>query len=217
MRRELRAVVLACLLAGLGLTAGFYVFARKVASYRADSSQAADAVVVLTGGEDRIGAGANLVAAKQGQRMLVSGVNPMHASPVELARRINVNEAVFRCCVDLGYGALDTIGNADEARRWVEHWGFHSLIIVTSSYHMPRSLTEFTRAMPGVVLYPYPVGTRHFRLSTWWQHLPTARLLVSEYVKYLVARSKLAVARLTGEVAYRQPQDSRPLARTDRS
>ena len=65
---------------------------------------------------------------------------------------------MFECCVDIGYEAQDTPGNADETMHWAADQGFSKLIIVTSSYHMPRSLTELGRVMPDVRLVPYPVG-----------------------------------------------------------
>ncbi len=217
MRRGLRSLIPIAAVTGLVLAGGFFVFARKVAALAPEGRPVADAVVVLTGGEDRIAAGVGLVANEQGRRLLISGVNPLHASPVELARRIGGSEAVFRCCVDLGYGALDTIGNAIEARKWAERWGFRSLIIVTSGYHMPRSLAEFMRAMPGVALYAHPVASRHYRVSVWWRHFPTARLLAAEYVKFLASTAKLQFARLAGRLDAPSVAASRPVARTDRN
>ena len=67
---------------------------------------------------------------------------------VALQRLSGLDEEKFNCCVDLGYAALDTIGNADETRRWAEALHYDSLIVVTASYHMPRSLAELARAMP---------------------------------------------------------------------
>src|SRR5262249_15369043 len=74
--------------------------------------------------------------------------------------------------------------------------GFSKLIIVTSSYHMPRTLAELGRVMPRAKLIPYPVVSRNFRTEPWWTHLATARLLFSEYVKFLMAAARHTPARL---------------------
>jgi uncharacterized SAM-binding protein YcdF (DUF218 family) len=77
--------------------------------------------------------------------------------------------------------------------------GFESIIVVTSAYHMLRSLAEFGRAMPGIHLVAYPVTTsRSLRLDGWWWHWPTARLLAAEYVKLLGATARLGLAGVLG-------------------
>jgi uncharacterized SAM-binding protein YcdF (DUF218 family) len=89
--------------------------------------------------------------------------------------------------VDLGRAALDTRGNAEETNEWVDKHGFTSLIVVTSSYHMPRTLIEFARTMPHVRLIPHAVASPNFHIEEWWSHGGTRRLLIKEYAKYLNA------------------------------
>lgn len=204
MHRWTRSLVLAGAAALALLTAGFYVFASSIRSHVVGSLPLADAVVVLTGGEDRIAAGVNLIAGGHGSRLLISGVHKLNSTARELGRRLGGDPSIYECCVDLGHGALDTIGNAHEAKEWAGRWGFRRLIVVTSAYHMPRSLVEFAHAMPGVSVYAYPVASRHFRVEEWWHHYPTARLLAGEYVKYLAAATRLSFCRL-GRLLDRQP------------
>ena len=66
---------------------------------------------------------------------------------------------LFNCCVDLGFEAEDTVGNAQEIAAWADAKGYDSLIVVTSDYHMPRALTEIRAAAPGVELTAYAVET----------------------------------------------------------
>lgn len=184
----------------LALTAGFTMFANSVGRTPLGPVPKADAIVVLTGGEDRVATGIQLVTAGHGRRLLISGVHPKSGSPKDLKRQHGGNDAIFKCCIDIGLEALDTIGNADEARDWAIARGFRSLIVVTSSYHMPRSLAEFSRAMPDVTLLPHPVPSRSLRLQSWWQHQPTARLLVGEYLKFLTSAARLGVSRMIGSL-----------------
>jgi uncharacterized SAM-binding protein YcdF (DUF218 family) len=64
---------------------------------------------------------------------------------------------------------------------------FKSIRLITAAYHMPRSLLEFHRAMPGVQVLPYPVFPHQVKQESWWRWPGTTNLLVREYNKYLVA------------------------------
>ena len=200
MAKLLRFLVPGAALLSMALVAGFYIFANSVGSYVPVDAPRADAIVVLTGGEDRVASGIQLMSAGRGRRLLISGVHPKLHTPADIRRRFGGNESIFKCCVDLGHEALDTVGNAEETRDWAEMRGYGSLIVVTSSYHMPRSLAELSRAMPRMTLIPYPVPSRSLRLHAWWQHQPTARLLVGEYFKFLTSAARLGVSRLIGSL-----------------
>ena len=192
---------------GLGLVGllaggtGFLVFADTVRGLEPAHDARADGIVVLTGDEDRIATGVRLLVEGRAQRLLISGVHPSTRMPTELKRRIDgadaARRAVVRCCVDIGHEALNTSGNAEEARSWVRANGFRSVMVVTSGYHMMRSRAEFARSMPDIEVVSYPVRTgRNLQLEAWWQHWPTTRLLMAEYVKFLGASARLAVWRV---------------------
>jgi len=186
--------------AGIALFAflgGFVIFASSIAHYVAAAGARADGIVVLTGGEHRLSEAARLLAEGRGKRLLITGANRM-ATREDLHRKSGLAPALFECCVDVGYDALTTSGNAQETKAWARDRRFTRLILVTSSYHMPRSLIELERAMPEVALVPYPVVSRNFRTERWWLHGATARLLFTEYLKFLPSAARLGVARLFG-------------------
>jgi uncharacterized SAM-binding protein YcdF (DUF218 family) len=174
---------------------GFVIFAGSVSHYTARAGERADGIVVLTGGEHRLSEAARLLAEARGRRLLISGANVV-ATRKDLYRMSGLSLPLFNCCVDIGYAAHDTFGNAEEAKAWAAKHRFSSLIIVTSRYHMPRTLVELSRAMPQASLIPYPVVSRNFRTERWWLHAATARLLFSEYVKFLPSAARLGVARM---------------------
>lgn len=213
--KTVSVLAVAGVLAGI---AGFVLFAEEVRQLANAPEQApqADGIVVLTGDQARIATGARLLMQGRARRLLISGVHPATRVPVELSRQIGGSdawrEAMIKCCIDLGRDAQNTIGNAEEAHQWQAAHGFRSLIVVTSSYHMPRSLTEFSRAMPGTRLVPYPVASsRVLQFQSWWTHWPTARLLAGEYVKYLGSSARFHLARL-GTTSQTAQAPSRPLA-----
>ncbi|MFN0218313.1 MAG: YdcF family protein [Hyphomicrobium sp.] len=210
MRRLFRPLVfLAALSAGV-FAFGFVLFATAVTRDPIGGWDKADGIVVLTGGDSRIVAGAKLLADGRAKRLLISGVN-RQVRREDVARISGLDRAKFACCVDLGYEALDTFGNADEARSWARANGYSRLIIVTSSYHMPRSLAELALAMPDVELFAHAVTPPSFPESGWWLHVRTTRVLLSEYLKYLPAAARLATQRMMGwsedqSVAVAQPK-----------
>ena len=153
-----------------------------------------DAIVVLTGGSGRLETGFNLLAEGHTKKLFVSGVGPT-TSREQIRRLVQQSPERFECCVFLGRNARNTVGNAIETAEWMNRQSFGSLRLVTGSYHMPRSLIEFRRAMPSVTLVPHPVFPEHVKLDRWWEWPGTALLIAEEYTKFLFS---LARARVTG-------------------
>ena len=193
-----RAFKILTFLAGTGLVlflAGFFVFANSIMRYKPGNNVKADGIVVLTGGEYRILEAVNLLGQGKAKRLLISGVN-RRTSRNELRRLTGHGDGLFDCCIDIGYQALNTVGNAEETRNWAERMAFKRLIIVTSNYHMPRSLVELGRVMPNVKLQAFPVVPRKFKIASWWRHPGTTRLLLSEYIKFLPSVARAGAMRL---------------------
>lgn len=197
MRRIARATVIAAALAACALLFGFVLFSTRVMRDQTSEDAAADGIVVLTGAAARILAGAELLKQGHGKRLLISGVNRI-TTKTDVERLSGLDHKTFTCCVDLGYEALDTVGNADETRTWANANGYHKLLVVTSSYHMPRALAELALAMPDVELIPHTITPRSFPDSGWWLSVQTTRVLLSEYLKYLPAVARLAAQRALG-------------------
>jgi uncharacterized SAM-binding protein YcdF (DUF218 family) len=179
----------------LAFAAGFVVFARTVASYVPGPLPRADAIVVLTGGELRLTAGARLLMEGRGARLLISGVNPM-TSRDDLRRISGLSARLFSSRVDVDYAAHTTSGNANETKAWAASKGFTRLIVVTSSYHMPRSLMELRRTMPRITLVPHPVVSNKVHAARWWMDPHSARVLLGEYMKFLPSAARFGAARL---------------------
>jgi uncharacterized SAM-binding protein YcdF (DUF218 family) len=181
--------------AASAFVAGYIGFALSLERAEPTLTVQADGVVVLTGGADRVQEAAELLARGQARRLLITGVNKATRGAA-LAKLLPVSRQLFDCCVDLGYEALDTAGNAAETRAWARARGIDgSLIVVTSNYHMPRALVELSAALPGVELYPFPVISPHLRVDDWLEDASVARLVAAEYLKYLLALARTRVAR----------------------
>ena len=111
----------------------------------------------------------------------------------ELLRSARQEPDEVECCIVLGHGADDTVGNARETARWMAQEGYRSLRLVTANYHMRRSLLEFRRAMPGVEIVPHPVFPGHVKQRNWWRWPGSASLNIGEYSKYLIALARGAL------------------------
>jgi uncharacterized SAM-binding protein YcdF (DUF218 family) len=197
MRRLWRPIVILSALVTGTFAFGFVLFATAVMRDPIGGWEKADGIVVLTGGDSRIIAGAKLLADGRAKRLLISGVN-RRARREDIEKISGLDHKTFTCCVDLGYEALDTVGNADEARSWARANGYSRLIVVTSSYHMPRSLAELALAMPEADLIAHAVTPPKFPDSGWWLHVRTTRVLLAEYLKYLPAAARLTTQRMLG-------------------
>jgi uncharacterized SAM-binding protein YcdF (DUF218 family) len=189
----LRTVLIAIAGVVVALTVGFLVFVGMVVGAAPPEDPRAEGIVVLTGGTARIDGALRLLADGRATRLLISGVNPAVSASALAGSLDPALEAVLACCVDLGHDARDTIGNAAETRDWAENLGLGSLIVVTSDYHMPRSLAELGGAMAGIELIAYPVSNPELRLADWWRDPMPLSLLVREYGKYLVAAARNAL------------------------
>lgn len=187
------AVILAAVLWAAAF--GFLVFAANVMRTPVSATAKADGIVVMTGGQSRIKEAARLLKDGYGQRLLISGVNTQTGQS-DLIRLTGLDRQTFNCCVDLGYTALNTIGNAAETQTWAAAHGYRSLIVVTSNYHMPRTLVELSRITPEVSLIPHTVTPMAFDTEAWWLSPVTMRNLVAEYVKFLPSAARYALHRV---------------------
>jgi uncharacterized SAM-binding protein YcdF (DUF218 family) len=194
-RRLIRAAVVAFVAIGFMVGAvGFVAFLAQLRNGDVTPSTKADGIVVLTGGSSRVADALDLLGNGFGKRLLISGVHPTNGIG-NIQRSLPDNDQrLLACCVDLDRSATDTRSNAVETRRWVRKQGFHSLIVVTSNYHMPRALVELSHELPDVELIPFSVIGERWRDEAWWTSGTTLRLLLSEYVKYLAAEVRARLA-----------------------
>jgi uncharacterized SAM-binding protein YcdF (DUF218 family) len=196
LRRLARAAMFGVVACAMLICGGFVWFVYHVPAEEVALDRNADGIVVLTGGASRIADAIDLLAAGRGKRLLISGVH--RSTTTSAIARINPRyQGLVACCVDLDHSAINTVGNAIETRRWAHERRFASLIVVTSAYHMPRTMAELARQMPDTVLVPFPVVTDRLRSEPWWSSAPTARLILSEYAKFVVAQLRMRIEAAT--------------------
>jgi uncharacterized SAM-binding protein YcdF (DUF218 family) len=176
---------------------GLLAFSARIArSTPAPDPAPADGIVALTGHSNaRIAAGMKLLEDGRGQRMLISGVN-REASREDIRGVAKAPGRIYDCCVDLGFQAVNTVGNARETADWAREHHFRRLIVVTADYHMPRAILELHGALPEARLTPYPVATDELDAKHWWKTMAGAKRMIIEYSKYMVILAREAVLKL---------------------
>lgn len=171
---------------------GFFWFLTIVPSAPENDLRQTDAIIVLTGGSERLKAGMDLLMNGYAPEMFVSGVGrgvavedlfPMDNLPDE--KKLLLKQRIF-----LGYGAVDTRENGIEVARWVKKRGYRSVRLVTSNYHTPRSIKELSLHLQEVAILTFPVFPESVKTTQWWVYPGTTGLLISEYVKYLAVLAR---------------------------
>ncbi len=205
-----------CVIFTIALFAGFFIFAHAVSVMPAGSLLAADGIVALTGDDDRISEAIRLLAEGRGERLLISGVNKSTRAPQIISLNTAGQELafLFRCCVDLDKRSLNTEDNAVQATVWARKRGFRSLLVVTSTYHMPRAIIELRQSMPEVELVPYPVKSPRME-TEWWNDSRTSWVLCKEYLKFVTASARYAANLLANGSGKTEPNRRTINARMD--
>jgi uncharacterized SAM-binding protein YcdF (DUF218 family) len=192
----------AAVLGALCTLVGFFAFIWMLERAEPAAVRKADGIVALTGGADRINDALQRLGEGGGRRLLISGVS-QDVTAEKLASHSPELRRWLGCCVDLGHAARNTVGNAKEIRHWAALHGYRSLQVVTSSYHMPRSLVELRRQLPDIELIPAPVVTAKLRAMDFWRYPGLLRTIGVEYLKFVAAsvRAALTPARPLGETS----------------
>jgi uncharacterized SAM-binding protein YcdF (DUF218 family) len=172
---------------------GFALFVQNVYKHTATTQPHVEAIVVLTGGRERLKTGFQLLCKGQADIIFISGVHPEESLKTVL-KTLEVSEVVcdqnqkwLRERTHLGHTATNTRENANEVAQWLKMRKITSICLVTAAYHMPRSLLELRHQLPEVTIVPHPVFPSKFQGSQWWLGERTLPLMISEYHKFLWA------------------------------
>jgi uncharacterized SAM-binding protein YcdF (DUF218 family) len=165
---------------------GYMWYVQKLSQNQIDLSQKSDAIVVLTGGKNRLSVAGDLLEEKVADKLYISGVDEK-VTREELNTLIEVNQELADCCVESGKQAADTVGNAIETLEWVSKNNIKSIRVVTSLEHMPRAMVEFNRFMPDIEFIEHPVGS-------WRPENINYFNLSQEYSKYIISMLRARIS-----------------------
>jgi len=174
--RTIFSIIISLALIWLG---GYFWYINQLFHKRFDEFEKTDAIVVLTGGQNRLNVAANLLENELASKLYISGVDEK-VTRAKLLELLGSSKELGECCIESGNQAVDTVGNAIETLEWVEENNFESLRVVTSLEHMPRAMVEFKRFMPGIKFVEHPVGR-------WRPENINYFNLSQEYSKYIIS------------------------------
>ena len=171
---------------------GFCLFCLYACSFRPDPHEQTDAIIVLTGGNERVQTALNLLQEKYADHLLISGVH----KDVTLADLASSVPPELMPNITLGYRAKDTRGHAAEIADWIRRHAVRRVLLVTSFYHMPRSIFEVSHKNPELQIMPLPVFPRSFGDSVDWIRTRYAWLLFVEYHKFMATWAQNKIERI---------------------
>lgn len=161
---------------------GFVAFAYQINHYAVDQQTQTEAIVVLTGGRNRISEAIKVYNQGLAQKLFISGVE----KNTSLAAISHQQDVVFpkEKNVLLEKKSTNTIENAIETQAWIKKNKIKSIRLVTSNYHIPRSLQEFQHQNPELKIVVHPVFSDYVA-KEWWKSVRSFYLIASEYNKFL--------------------------------
>lgn len=170
---------------------GFLAFLLRLPSGDARPEERTEAIIALTGETRRVTEAVRELARGDSERLFISGVH--RSAPIgrvvdraidelKKERKFMGTRESLRAKIQIG-SAENTIENALESRRWVKDGGISGVRLMTSYYHMPRSLMVFEKYLPDVEIVPHPVGPEGG--GSVFASAERLKLAFSEYNKYI--------------------------------
>jgi uncharacterized SAM-binding protein YcdF (DUF218 family) len=158
---------------------GYLWYINKLTSGELIVNEKTDAIVVLTGGQNRLNVAIKLLEDGLAEKLYISGVDEK-VTRAELLNLLGSKKELEECCIESGNQAEDTVGNAIETLKWLENNNIKTLRVVTSLEHMPRAMVEFKRFIPKIKFIEHPVGS-------WRPENINYFSLSQEYSKYIIS------------------------------
>ena len=180
----IKAFLTICIIGLVVITALFIDFTYKTFSYR-QNTQKTDAIVVLAGGKGRVEEGVRLFRAHRAEFLFFVGVDPS-VRKSDLYRPKPGDPSADN--VILEKSSRNTLENSIFGRDVIVRNGVHSILLITSRYHLKRASILFRNSLPkDITIIPYPVDSVNLKES-WWSHGGSFQLLFREFYKYCMFR-----------------------------
>jgi uncharacterized SAM-binding protein YcdF (DUF218 family) len=160
------------------------LFVLYVISYRNSYDTTFDNIVVLTGGRDRISYAFSLIESYKPKNIFISGVYEKTTLQDILPQKPIENVRII-----LGKQAKNTEENAKEIDEWVRQNSISEILLITSDYHMMRSIMELRRINNELKIYPCSVNSI-FNMRFYLQCFKEFYKIVYIYCKNLLVEMK---------------------------
>ena len=166
----------------------FSSFYSKIFSYK-NNNPVGKNIVVLTGGTNRIKQTLNILSSKKNKNfnLLISGAGKgfTKTTVLQLSKKHKISREMIDCCVMIDKKSTDTFSNAKQTKVWIEKLRLRSISLITSNYHMPRSLMIFNTFIYDVKIIPYVLNDKGDNKNI------DLDVLLIEYFKFKLAKIRL--------------------------
>lgn len=181
MIKIFRLLFILTLFLTVGWFIGFLIFTTQIEKFE-NNTEKTDAIVVLTGGKNRIDVAKKLFNEGLADKLFISGVS----KEVSLEDIIKPDDVlvVYKDNIEIGQEAKNTVENAIEVNNWIVKNDITTIRLVTSNYHMPRSIEEIKSINNNVGIIIHPVFSENIS-KKWWKKKSTFKFIAAEYNKFL--------------------------------
>ena len=162
---------------------GFFGFLYQAKVSTGRHAGTADAIVAFSGDPQRVRTAGLLLAEGHARQLLVVGQDNGEDT---LKLRIKY-PALSACCIRTNALSRTTSEDASLAQKWIIANGAHSVILVTSAFHVPRAMIELRRALPSMAIEAIGVGGTTSAQDSGDKGAANTHFLIREYFKYVAA------------------------------
>ena len=166
----------------LFLIYGFVIFLTKINYNKVNFNHETDGIAVLTGGKGRISLGLELFIKKNNLKLIISGVDKKVSD-----KSIIPNDLKNKASITIDKVSESTYENAKIINKWTSKYKLQNVTIITSYYHMPRSMILIQSLAPTINFYAYPVEKKVSDKISFRENILYYFFLTEEYIKYLLS------------------------------
>ena len=178
--RKLAIYILALMI--LSLICGFEMYLIKIHNNQVSFNYQTDGIAVLTGGKGRIDLGLELFIRNKNLRLIISGVDKKVSDKSIIPYNIK-----NKTRITIDKVSETTYENAKIINEWTSKYKLQNVTVITSYYHMPRSMMLIKSLTPSINFYAYPVEKKVSNKISFRESMPYYFFLTEEYVKYLLS------------------------------
>ena len=166
----------------LFLIYSFVIFLGKIQYNQSNFNYQTDGIAVLTGGKGRINLGLELFNNNSNLRLIISGVDKKVSEKSIIPKNLN-----NKSNITIDKDSQSTYQNAKVIKKWVSKYKLKNVTIITSYYHIPRSMMLIKSLTPNINFYAYPVEKKISNKTSFRENILYYFFLIEEYIKYIVS------------------------------
>ena len=164
------------------LVIGFFYFLNFIKYNKLVVDKSIDSIAILTGGKGRITLGLKLFKKHPDIKLIISGVDKKISIKSFLPSKLHENNKIY-----IDQLSESTFENALVITDWLKKNKLYNVYVITSYYHMPRSMLLLNNLTQEVNFYAYPVKREKSKNSNFLPNIKYTLFLMQEYIKYLLS------------------------------